>query len=100
MAKKSVVNRNQKRIETVARFKERRQALKDIIDSNASLEEKFEARLKIQKLPRNSSPHRVRNRCQFTGRGRGVFRKYMISRIAFREMAHKGLIPGVTKGSW
>ena len=101
MAKKSVVLRNQKRQKLVARYSGRRDALKKIVSSpTASFEEKFEASQKLTKLPKNSAPGRVRNRCQVTGRGRGVYRKLMISRIVLREMAHNGLSPGMMKASW
>ena len=101
MAKKSVVLRNQKRQKLSVQFKARRDALKKAISSpKSSYEEKYEAMLKLSKLPRNSAAARVRNRCQLTGRSRGVYRKFMISRIVLRQMAHRGLIPGMMKSSW
>ena len=101
MAKKSVVLRNEKRKKMVAQHYNLRQELKKrAIDVKASDEERDEARTKLQSLPRNSTPIRIRNRCQLTGRPRGVYSKYMISRICFREMAHRGLLPGITKSSW
>lgn len=101
MAKKSVVLRNEKRKKLVAKYYNLRQELKaKVIDPKLADEERDAAQIKLQKLPRNSSPNRVRNRCQLTGRPRGVYKKYMISRICFREMAHRGLLPGVMKSSW
>ncbi|MEO1022228.1 MAG: 30S ribosomal protein S14 [Bacteroidota bacterium] len=89
MAKKSWIARNEKRKATVERFAEKRRALKEAGDYEA-----------LQKLPRNASPTRVRNRCTVTGRGRGYIGRYGISRIKFRELASKGRIPGVRKASW
>jgi small subunit ribosomal protein S14 len=101
MAKKSVIHRNKKRIELSNRHRQLREELKaKAIDPKVSDEEQFAARMKLQKLPRNGSPTRVRNRCQITGRPRGVYRKFMISRIVLREYAHLGYIPGMTKASW
>ena len=101
MAKKSVVLRNEKIMKMAARQAPIRAELrKKALDLNLSDEERYNARLKLQSLPRNGAQERVRNRCQLTGRSRGVYRKFMISRITFREMAHRGLIPGVTKSSW
>jgi len=101
MAKKSVVLRNQKR-ERMAKHQAplRRELRAKAIDMKLSDEERDAARRKLQSLPRNGAQVRLRNRCQLTGRPRGVYRKFMISRIVFREMAHKGLLPGVTKSSW
>jgi small subunit ribosomal protein S14 len=89
MAKESIKARERKREEMVARYAEKRQALKDAGDWTA-----------LQKLPKNSSPVRLHNRCQLTGRPKGYMRQFGISRINFREMALKGLIPGVKKASW
>ena len=101
MAKKSVVNRNDKRRETVKKFAAKRKALQDAANNQAlSLEERYEARLKLQKLPRNSSPVRVRNRCALTGRPRGVFRKFGLARAKLRDIAMRGEIPGIIKASW
>lgn len=101
MAKKSVVLRNEKRIKMAERlFALRKELREKAIDFKLSDEERDAARMKLQSLPRNSAMCRIRNRCQLTGRPRGVYRKFMISRICFREMAHRGLIPGVTKSSW
>ncbi|MEI8034359.1 MAG: 30S ribosomal protein S14 [Betaproteobacteria bacterium] len=101
MAKKSVINRNEKRKETVKKFAAKRKQLQEAANSQAlSAEERFEARLKLQKLPRNSSPVRVRNRCALTGRPRGVFRKFGLARGKLRDIAMRGEIPGVIKASW
>lgn len=101
MAKKSAIETNRKRLRLAKRFAKRRQALKDIAsDKTLGAEERFNARLKLAALPRNSSPVRVRNRCEISGRPRAFYRKFRLSRIALREMASKGLIPGMTKSSW
>jgi len=89
MAKKSKIVREQIRQATVAKYAELRRELKEKGDYEA-----------LQKLPRNASPTRLKNRCELTGRPRGYLRKFKVSRIAFRELAHKGQIPGVTKSSW
>src|SRR5512135_1894500 len=101
MAKKSLINREQKRRDTVEKFAAKRAELQAIIN-NASLseEERHAARLKFQALPRNSSPVRLRNRCALTGRPRGVFSKFGLGRIKVREFAMRGEIPGVVKASW
>ena len=101
MAKVSAVNKNDKRIKLSDKLYKKRQSLKKIImDKKLPLEERFKAQQKLSKLPRNSSKIRVRNRCQITGRPHGVYRKLKISRIALRELALKGRIPGMTKSSW
>jgi small subunit ribosomal protein S14 len=101
MAKKSTTLRNEKRIRMAANQYAKRQELKEkALDPKISDEERYKARMKLQSLPRNGAKERVRNRCQLSGRPRGIYKKFMISRIVFREMAHKGLIPGVTKSSW
>tara|TARA_Y100000590_G_C14896631_1_gene704749 strand:+ start:24 stop:329 length:306 start_codon:yes stop_codon:yes gene_type:complete len=101
MAKTSAVQRNLKRIKLVKKFSKKREALKKIINNKKlPLEERFKAQLKLAKLPRNSARTRVRNRCEITGRPHGVYRKLRISRIALRELASKGKIPGMTKSSW
>ncbi|MCG2584873.1 30S ribosomal protein S14 [Massilia sp. TS11] len=101
MAKLALINREQKRADLVAKFAAKRAALKAIIDDQSkSDEERYEARLKLQALPRNSAPTRQRNRCQVTGRPRGTFRKFGLGRIKLREFAMKGEIPGLTKASW
>jgi small subunit ribosomal protein S14 len=101
MAKKSSVNKNNRRRKMVARFKDRRAALLVIAnDEDRSLEERFQARLKLAELPRNSSAVRIRNRCEITGRPRGYYRKLKMSRIALRDLGSAGLIPGMVKSSW
>ncbi|TDI63176.1 MAG: 30S ribosomal protein S14 [Alphaproteobacteria bacterium] len=101
MAKKSAILKNQRRIKLVAKYAGRRERLKAIAaDKALPQEERFIARLKLAELPRNSSPTRVRNRCRLTGRPRGNYRKFKMSRISFRELASSGKIPGVVKSSW
>ncbi len=101
MAKVAVINREQKRRDTVKKFAAKRAELLAII-SNVKLsdEARYEARQKLQALPRNASPVRLRNRCALTGRPRGVFRKFGLGRSKLREYAMRGEIPGVTKASW
>jgi small subunit ribosomal protein S14 len=101
MAKVAVINREQKRRDTVKKFAAKRAALLAIV-TNVSLseEERFAARQKLQALPRDSSPVRLRNRCALTGRPRGVFSKFGLGRIKLREYAMRGEIPGVVKASW
>ena len=101
MAKKSMIDREHKRIKMVAKYAEKRAALKAIMnDQNPSSEEIYEASIKFQKLPRNSSPSRVVRRCQVTGRPHAVYRKFGLSRIKLREAAMRGDIPGLVKSSW
>jgi small subunit ribosomal protein S14 len=101
MAKLAVVLRQKKRVQTVAKFKARRAQLIEIMqDSRASDEAKDEARAKFQKLPRDASPVRLRNRCALTGRPRGVYSKFGLGRSKLRDLALKGEVPGVTKASW
>ena len=101
MAKISKIVKNQKRKKIVAKFAERRAELKKIINSPQSTPEQVdEAVIKLQKFPRDASPIRVRNRCSQTGRSRGYLRKFGVSRIALRELALEGQIPGVVKSSW
>jgi len=101
MAKKSAVNRNERVKKLVAQYAEKRAALKAIAnDESKSLEERFEARLKLAELPRSSSPVRIRNRCEVTGRPRAFYRKLKMSRIALRDLASSGQVPGMTKSSW
>jgi small subunit ribosomal protein S14 len=101
MAKTAVINREQKRRDTVKKFAAKRAELNAIV-TNMSLseEERFAARQKLQALPRNSSPVRLRNRCALTGRPRGVFSKFGLGRTKLREYAMRGEIPGVVKASW
>ena len=101
MAKKSATERNDKRRKLVKKFAARRARLKAIAnDSTLPMEERFAARLKLAQLPRNSSPNRVRNRCELTGRPRGYYRKLRMSRIALRDLTSSGKIPGMVKSSW
>ena len=101
MAKLALINREKKRAKTVAKYAAKRTELLAIIN-NARLsdEERMEARLKYQQLPRNASPSRQRNRCALTGRPRGVFRKFGLARSLLREIAMRGEVPGMTKASW
>lgn len=101
MAKVSMVERERKREQTVRRYAAKREALKAIINSvDATQQERFEAQLKLQKLPRDSSPVRGRNRCRVTGRPRGYYRKFGLARNKLREAAMNGEIPGLVKSSW
>ena len=101
MAKKSAVNRNEAVKALVAKYAAKRAALKATAnDESLPLEERFDARLKLAALPRNSAPTRIRNRCEVTGRPRAYYRKFRLCRIQLRDLANKGLIPGVTKSSW
>tara|TARA_B100000401_G_C52528038_1_gene587733 strand:+ start:19 stop:324 length:306 start_codon:yes stop_codon:yes gene_type:complete len=101
MAKKSMIVKNIRRRQIVERYRDRRIELKKILkSSSASDDEKQIARLKLEKMPRDSNPIRIRNRCVVTGRPRSYYRKFGLSRITFREMALKGEIPGITKASW
>ncbi len=101
MAKIAVVNRNEKRRKTVKKFEAKRAALFAIInDFKLPEEEKMAARAKLQQLPRNASPTRLRNRCKLTGRPRGVYRKFGLGRSKLRDIAMRGEIPGVIKASW
>lgn len=101
MAKKSAIEKNNRRRKLVKQYAAKREALKAIAnDTNLPMEEQFAARLKLAELPRNSSPVRVRNRCEVTGRPRSYYRKLKMSRIALRELGSLGLIPGLVKSSW
>ena len=101
MAKKSAIERNKKRVRLVERYAAKRERLKAIAsDRELPAEERFTARLKLAQLPRNSAPVRIRNRCELSGRPRGFYRKFKLSRIALRELASNGHIPGMTKSSW
>jgi len=101
MAKKSAIQRNLKRERLVARYSAKRDSLKKIlVDPNTSEEEFYIAQAKLSKLPKNSSPVRLVNRCSLTGRPRAVIRKFGLSRISFRELALQGKVPGVIKASW
>ena len=101
MAKLSAIQRNLKRIKLEKKYQQKRKKFKDIINNRKlPLEERFKAQLMLAKLPKNSSKIRIRNRCEITGRPHGVYRKLRISRIALRELASSGKIPGMTKSSW
>ena len=101
MAKTSAVQKNLKRIKLVKKYASKRAALKKIIkNKKLELSERFAAQLKLNKLPKNSAKERIRNRCEVSGRPHGVYRKLKISRIALRDMASAGKIPGMTKSSW
>ena len=101
MAKKSVIHRNKKRERMVAKFASKRESLKKILSKHDTSEEDFYvAQSKLSKLPRNSSPVRLVNRCTLTGRPRATIRKFGLSRITFRELALQGKVPGVIKASW
>jgi len=101
MAKKSMIAREAKRAVLINKYQEKRAALKEIIRSpNSSFEEKESAQLQLQKLPRDSSKSRLRNRCNLTGRPHGYYRKFGLSRNKLREATMRGDVPGVTKASW
>ena len=101
MARLSLIQRNLKRERLVKKYSKKRLSLKKIIkNKKTSPEERIDSINKLSKLPKNSSPCRLRNRCIVTGRPRGVYRKFRLSRIAFRELANDGKLPGVTKSSW
>jgi small subunit ribosomal protein S14 len=101
MAKTSAIEKNKRRRAMAAKFAPRRAKLKAIADDmSVPMEERFAARLKLAKLPRNSAPVRIRNRCLLTGRARSFYRKFKISRIALRDLASAGQIPGMVKASW
>jgi small subunit ribosomal protein S14 len=101
MAKKSAIERNKKRTRLAKKFAAKREALKaQAKDQSLSPEERFNARIKLAQLPRNSAPVRIRLRCRLSGRPRGNYRKFQISRIALRELALAGEIPGMVKSSW
>ena len=101
MAKLSVIKRQEKREKLVAKYAKKYAELKSVSnDAKLSDEERYAARLELQKLPRNANPSRLRNRCALTGRGRGTFRMFGLGRNKIRELAFKGDIPGVVKASW
>jgi small subunit ribosomal protein S14 len=101
MAKLSSVNKNERRKKLVAKTAAKRAKLKAIAnDQSVDETERLMARLKMAELPRNGNPTRIRNRCELTGRSRGFYRKFRLSRIMLRELGNKGLIPGLTKSSW
>ena len=101
MAKKSAIEKNKSRIKKVERFRNKRMELKKLImNKKTSQEDRFEAVMKLSSLPRNGSSIRIRNRCELSGRPRGFYRRVKLSRIALRELAASGQIPGMTKASW
>ena len=101
MAKASMIEREKKRAALVKKYAPKRAALQELIDDQSrSEEERYQARLALQQLPRSSSPTRKRNRCQITGRPRGVFSKFGLGRNKLREIAMRGEVPGLTKASW
>ena len=101
MAKQSSIQKNLNRRNIVNKFNEKRQSLKkQIMKKDLSIEERFKIQSKLNELPRNSSKIRVRNRCKLTGRTRGVYRKFGLSRIKIRELSMSGALPGVVKSSW
>lgn len=101
MAKKSSVEKNNRRRRMAKQYAGKRSRLKAIVKNHSlPMEERFAAQLKLSQLPRNSAPARIRNRCEMTGRPRAYYRKVRMSRLALRELANKGLIPGMVKSSW
>ena len=101
MAKMALINREEKRAKLVAKYAKKREELFAVINNESLSDvERFEARLKLQALPRNANPTRQRNRCQITGRPRGVFRKFGLCRNKLRELAFRGEVPGMVKASW
>jgi small subunit ribosomal protein S14 len=101
MAKKGMVEKNNRRQKLVKQYAEKRAALKaTIMNKDAAFEERIAATLKLAELPRNSAGNRVRLRCEVSGRSRAVYRKFKMSRIALRELGNKGLVPGLVKSSW
>ncbi|GGD89806.1 30S ribosomal protein S14 [Aureimonas endophytica] len=101
MAKKSSIEKNNRRRELADRLAAKREALKAVImDQEAPIEERFRAQLRLSGMPRNSSKTRIRNRCEVTGRPRAFYRKLKMSRIALRELGNQGQIPGIVKSSW
>jgi small subunit ribosomal protein S14 len=100
MAKKSMVERDRKRQRLIDKYADKRAELKEQFRTATSQQEKMDIHRKIQQLPRNSAPSRLRNRCWLTGRSRGYYRDFGLCRNALRQMAHEGLLPGVVKSSW
>jgi len=101
MAKKSMIEREKKREKLVEKYAAKREALQDQLSApNLTQQQKINLHRELQQLPRNSAPTRLRNRCWLTGRSRGYYRDFGLSRHVLREMAHQGLLPGVTKSSW
>jgi small subunit ribosomal protein S14 len=101
MAKKSSVEKNNRRIRRSKQYAKRWDRLREVArDKSLPAEERFDAQLRMAELPRNTNPTRIRNRCELTGRSRAVYRRFKLCRIALRDLASVGLIPGVTKSSW
>ncbi len=100
MAKKSMIEREKKRQKLIDKYADKREQLKEQFENATTQREKLEAHRKLQQLPRNSAPNRLRNRCWVTGRPRGYYRDFGLSRHVLREWAHQGLLPGVVKSSW
>jgi small subunit ribosomal protein S14 len=101
MAKTSAIEKNKRRMRLAKQYAAKRARLKaEAVDSSLSDQERFAARLKLAELPRNSSPTRIRNRCEVSGRPRGFYRKLKMSRIALRQMGNEGKVPGMVKSSW
>jgi small subunit ribosomal protein S14 len=101
MAKKGMIEKNNRRMRLVAQYAARREKLKAIArDTSLPMEDQFAARLKLAEMPRNSAPSRIKNRCEVTGRPRAYYRKLKMSRVAMRELGNRGLVPGLTKSSW
>ena len=100
MAKKSMIERDRKRFVLITKYASKRKYLKEAIEAAESMEEKLQLHRKLQQLPRNSAAVRLRNRCAITGRPRGYYRDFGLSRHVLREYASQGLLPGVTKSSW
>ncbi|MEM8777993.1 MAG: 30S ribosomal protein S14 [Cyanobacteria bacterium P01_G01_bin.49] len=100
MAKKSMIEREKKRQRLIDKYADKRAALKEAFNDAETYEEKIEFHRQLQRLPRNSAPSRRRNRCWLTGRSRGYYRDFGLSRNVLREWAHEGLLPGVVKSSW
>jgi small subunit ribosomal protein S14 len=100
MAKKSMIEREKKRQKMIDKYADKREQLKEQFENATTQREKLEAHRKLQQLPRNSAPNRLRNRCWVTGRPRGYYRDFGLSRHVLREWAHQGLLPGVVKSSW
>jgi small subunit ribosomal protein S14 len=100
MAKKGMIEREKKRQRLVEKYAAKRELLKEEFENATTQREKLEAHRKLQQLPRNSAPNRLRNRCWLTGRPRGYYRDFGLSRHVLREWAHQGLLPGVVKSSW
>lgn len=101
MAKKSMIARENKRVKLVSKYEAKRKALKEIIrDPNSSFDDKESAQIKLQKLPRDSSSARIRNRCNLTGRPHGYYRKFGLGRNKLREATMRGDVPGLSKASW